>query len=149
MTRPGCVKAVAWAVGVASLAMANVGLAQSSQHAQKPDEVQQAQQRARRQAAQELSEKAVGERAKSIFEADPYQAATKPHHSSVGRPGERQTNDTLIPAYTPLERVAGRIQTRVQSRINNRLDRYNELPPILSPFAKAADQARIATARRR
>ncbi len=149
MTTRGCVKAIGWTVGVASLAIGNLSFAQSSAHTPKPDNAQLEQQRARQQAAQQLSDTAVLEHSRSIFEMDPYQASTKPQHSAVGRPGERQTSETLVPAYTPLERVAGRIQTRVQSRINNRLDRFNALPPILSPFATAADQARIATARRR
>jgi hypothetical protein len=144
----GCVKAIGWTVGVASLAIGNLAFAQSSVHAPKSGDALRAQQRARQQAAQQLSDKAVLEPGRSIFEVDPYQASTKPQHSAVGRLGDRQTNETLVPAYAPLERVAGRIQTRVQLRINSRLDRFNALPPILSPFATAADQARVATARR-
>lgn len=141
--------AIAYIVGVAWLAMANLAFAQSSVHSQKSDDALQAQQRARQQAARQLSDAPVLEPNRSIFAVDAYQASTKPQRSAVGRPGERQTNKTLVPAYTPLERVAGRIQTRVQSRINNRLDRFDALPSILSPFATAADQARYATARRR
>ena len=149
MTTRGCVKSIGRTIGVASLAMAHLAFAQSSVHTQKPDDALQAQRHARQQAARQLSDAPALEPSRSIFEVDAYQASTKPQRSAVGRTGERQTNKTLVPAYTPLERVAGRIQTRVQSRINNRLDRFDALPSILSPFATAADQARIATARRR
>ena len=149
MTSGSCLKAIGRTVSVALLAMANLAFAQSTAHTLKPDDAQQAQQRARQQAARQVSDATALEPSRSIFEVDAYQASTKPQRSAVGRTGERQTNKTLIPAYTPLERVAGRIQTRVQSRINNRLDRFDALRPILSPFATAADQARIATARRR
>lgn len=149
MTTGSCLKVIGWTVGVAWLAMANLAFAQSSVHTQKPDDALQAQQRFRQQAARQLSNAPVLEPSRSIFEVDAYQASTKPRRSAVGRAGERQTNKTLVPAYTPLERVAGRIQTRVQSRINNRLDRFDVLPSILSPFTIAADQALIATTRRR
>ena len=145
MTTGSCLKVIGWTVGVAWLATANLVFAQSSVHTQKFDDALQAQRRARQQAARQLSDATALEPSRSIFEVDAYQASTKPQRSAVGR----QTNKTLVPAYTPLERVAGRIQTRVQSRINNRLDRFDALPSILSPFATAADQARIATARRR
>ena len=149
MTTGSCLKAIGWTVGAAWLAMPNVAFAQSSVHTQKSDDALQAQQRVRQQAARQHSDAPVFEPSRSIFEVDAYQASTKPQRSAVGRTGERQTNKTLVPAYTPLERVAERIQTRVQSRISNRLDRFDALPTILSPFATAADQARIATARRR
>ena len=149
MTTGSCLKVTGWTVAIAWLAMAHLAFAQSSVHTQKPDDALQAQRHARQQAARQLSDAPALEPSRSIFEVDAYQASTKPQRSAVGRTGERQTNKTLVPAYTPLERVAGRIQTRVQSRINNRLDRFDALPSILSPFATAADQARIATARRR
>ena len=149
MTSGSCLKAIGRTVSVAFLAMADLAFAQSTMHTLKSDDAQQAQQRALQQAARQVLDTPVFNPSKSIFEVDAYQASTKLERSAVGRPGERQTNKTLIPAYTPLERVAGRIQTRVQSRINNRLDRFDALPPILSPFATAADQARIAIAPRR
>ena len=80
----------------------------------------------------------------SIFQAVPAQL-------SAPRPpivGQRQTALTLVPANGPLERVNERIETRVQSRIVNRLDKFGAAPPVLSPFATAADRARIAVTRR-
>ena len=82
---------------------------------------------------------------RSIFQAEPAQLSTS------RRPvvGERRTAASLIPANGPLERVDGRIDTRVQSRILGRLDKSGEAQPALSPFATAADRARVASLRRR
>lgn len=81
----------------------------------------------------------------SIFQVVPAQLST------ARRPivGLRQTAASLVPANGPLDRVNERIDTRVQSRIVSRLERSGEAPPVLSPFATAADQARVALTRRR
>ena len=110
---------------------------------------QEAQQRARVQAQQLQDSDQSAVTTRSIFEATPYQQPPMAPRSTADRVGQRQTAADLVPANRPVDRVDVRIETRVQSRIANRLDRYNALQPILSPFATAADQARVAAARRR
>lgn len=109
----------------------------------------EAQQRARMQAQQLQDGDQSAVTMRSIFEVTPYQQPPMVPRSTADRVGQRQTAADLVPANRPVDRVDVRIETRVQSRIANRLDRYNELQPILSPFATAADQARVAAARRR
>jgi hypothetical protein len=110
---------------------------------------QEAQQRARVQAQQLQDSDQSAVTTRSVFEATPYQQPPMVPRSTAERVGQRQTAADLVPANRPADRVDVRIETRVQSRIANRLDRYNALQPILSPFATAADQARVAAARRR
>ena len=110
---------------------------------------QEAQQRARVQAQQLQDSDQSAVTTRSIFEATPYQQPLMVPRSTADRVGQRQTAVDLVPANRPVDRVDVRIETRVQSRIASRLDRYNALQPILSPFATAADQARVAAARRR
>ena len=109
----------------------------------------EAQQRARVQAQQLQDSDQSAVTTRSIFEVTPYQPPPMVPRSTADRVGQRQTAADLVPTNRPVDRVDVRIETRVQSRIANRLDRYNALQPILSPFATAADQARVAAARRR
>ena len=81
----------------------------------------------------------------SIFQAFPAQLSTTRQPIA----GQRQNAASLVPANSPHERVNHRIDTRVQSRIVSRLERSGEAPPVLSPFATAADRARVALTRRR
>ncbi len=89
--------------------------------------------------------KAVIAPTRSILQTVPAQLSTA--HRPIA--GQRQTATSLVPANSPLERVYARIETRVQSRLVSRLDKSGEAPPVLSPFATAADRARVAATRRR
>lgn len=139
-------------LGLAALVNATPALAQSgpvlSSRTQRPAAALQALQRARAPTPPTDVNDAPAP-VKSIFEVTPYQASPTLARSTKGQVGQRRTAASLVPANRPLVRIDARIETRAQSRIANRLDRFNALQPALSPFAAAADQARIATVRRR
>lgn len=64
----------------------------------------------------------------------------------TGQVGERQSKEeaAMVAGIKPMGRVPSRIQNRVQSRIRNRIDRYYDPNAnSISPFAVAADQARV------
>lgn len=62
--------------------------------------------------------------------------------SAVGRAGQRQTTDDVVPDQRLSRRVSNRIENRVQLRIDNRIDEdYNPQADAKSPFAAAEEKA--------
>jgi hypothetical protein len=70
-------------------------------------------------------------------------ASSRTASSSVGRVGQRQTRDQVVPSAPPMARINNRLISRVQSRINSRIDRnYNRQASSTASIERAEREVR-------
>lgn len=70
--------------------------------------------------------------------------------SMVGRAGQRQETNGLLPNDAPLARIESRIPNRVQSRLHTRVDRlYNPSMRTVTGFEESEAQVRTSGRPRR